>query len=249
MTEHEWLEADGPGPLLAFLEREAVTLVDRVPPEHRETMRRHLLALASERKRRLLGCAFARQVWPLLADGRSRHAVEVAERFADGKADDEELAAAVAEATLARDGVRIDRREGDRSAAQAARAAATAAMMAARFDIRAAAEECAVVGLRASLYPTVADAEREQAALVRDIFGNPFRPPAIEPSWLAWNGGAVVALARTIYDERRFDDMPVLADALEDAGCRDEEVLGHCRRPEAVHARGCHVVDILLGKS
>ena len=245
MTEQEWLEADSPEPLLAFLEREAVTLVDRVPPEHRETMRRHLIILASERKRRLLGCAFARQVWPLLADERSRHAVEVAERFADGTADDGELGAAVTDATQARDEARIDRRAGDRTTAQAARSAATAAMMAARFDIRAAADECAVVGMTASLFPTLGDAEREQAALVRDIVGNPFRPPVIEPSWLSWNGGAAVALARTIYEERRFEDMPVLADALEEAGCRDEEVLGHLRGP-GPHARGCLVIDLMF---
>ena len=65
---------------------------------------------------------------------------------------------------------------------------------------------------------------------------------------LAWGGGTVAAIARTIYDQRRFGDMPVLADALEDAGCQDDAILDHCRQASD-HARGCWVVDLILGKS
>jgi hypothetical protein len=87
------------------------------------------------------------------------------------------------------------------------------------------------------------------ACLLRDLIGNPFRPvPTIDPAWLAWNGGAVRKMAQAIYDGRRFADLPVLADALEDAGCADAAILGHCRGP-GVHVRGCWVVDLLLGKA
>jgi hypothetical protein len=242
MTEAEWLEADNLDPLVAFLEREVVTLVDRVPSEHREAVRHHLLTLTSERKRRLLACAVARGVWPLLIDERSRIAVEVAERFADGRADDGELAAAVADAIRARDEVQM---------ARSAARAATAAVMVARFEIRLreASEVCAVAATMGSLWPMLAEAKRWQAAQVRDIFGNPFRPPpAIDPSWLGWNDGAVISLARAIYEESRFEDTPVLADALEEAGCRDEEVLGHLRGP-GQHAKGCFLIDLLKGRN
>jgi hypothetical protein len=86
-----------------------------------------------------------------------------------------------------------------------------------------------------------------QCALVREVFGNPFRPAPADPSWMAWNEGAAVKLARSIYDERRFGDLPVLADALEEAGCRDEAFLSHCREP-GEHALGCWVVDAVLGR-
>jgi hypothetical protein len=85
------------------------------------------------------------------------------------------------------------------------------------------------------------------AALVRDIFGNPFRGAVVDSAWLAWNDGTVRRIAQAIYDERAFDRMPILADALEDAGCDNADILNHCRTP-GVHVRGCWVVDLLLGK-
>jgi hypothetical protein len=81
-------------------------------------------------------------------------------------------------------------------------------------------------------------------SLLRCIFGNPFRPVAVDPSWLTSD---VVALAEGIYQDRAFDRMPILADALQDAGCEHEDVLNHCRQP-GEHVRGCWVVDLLLGK-
>jgi len=84
-----------------------------------------------------------------------------------------------------------------------------------------------------------------QASLLRDVFGNPFRPAVVDPAWLAWNDGTVVKMARVIYDEKQFDDVPLLADALEEAGCADDEILSHCHGP---HVRGCWVVDAILGK-
>jgi hypothetical protein len=97
--------------------------------------------------------------------------------------------------------------------------------------------------------PAALQAEKEaQANLFRDLFGPlPFRTVAIDPVWLAWNDGTVVKLAQGIYDDRAFDRLPVLADALENAGCADPDMLAHCRQPGA-HVRGCWPVDLILGK-
>src|SRR5437868_6381671 len=70
---------------------------------------------------------------------------------------------------------------------------------------------------------------RAQCALLRDIFGNPFRPVTVDPAWLRWHEETVPRLAQAIYDERRFNDLPILADALEEAGCTEADVLAHCR--------------------
>ncbi|MBN9522438.1 hypothetical protein J0H58_28615 [bacterium] len=88
------------------------------------------------------------------------------------------------------------------------------------------------------------DAEfREEQPLLHDVFGNPFRPAAFDP---AWRTEAVFALARQVSESRDFATMPVLADALEDAGCADAAVLAHCRGG-GPHVRGCWVVDLVLG--
>ena len=86
--------------------------------------------------------------------------------------------------------------------------------------------------------------QQNQAALAREVFGNPFHPVTVDPAWLS---PTVVSLATAIYEERAFDRLPVLADALEDAGCTNSDLLNHCRQP-AEHARGCWAVDLLLGK-
>ena len=96
-------------------------------------------------------------------------------------------------------------------------------------------------------YLTDADATNQQlgTASLSDIFGNPFRPVTFDPSWRT---EAVVVLARGMYESRDFAPMPVLADALEDAGCADADILAHCRG-DGPHVRGCWVVDLVLGKS
>ncbi|OWK40938.1 hypothetical protein FRUB_04830 [Fimbriiglobus ruber] len=81
------------------------------------------------------------------------------------------------------------------------------------------------------------------ACLVREIFGNPFRPAVADQIWLSFT---VTALARQIYDSFDFSLMPILADALQDAGCDNEDILAHCRS-DGPHVRGCWVVDLLLG--
>ena len=82
--------------------------------------------------------------------------------------------------------------------------------------------------------------------LLREVVGNPFRPVAFDPQWRTVTA---VAIANLMYDTRDFSPMPILADALQDAGCDDSTVLDHCREPAGVHVRGCWVVDLVLGKA
>jgi hypothetical protein len=96
------------------------------------------------------------------------------------------------------------------------------------------------------------DPEHEQeaaCALLRCVFGQPFQPVVLKlDSLLRWNGGAIGHLARVIYAEQRFSELPVLGDALEEAGCDDPVVLAHCR-DAGVHIRGCWVIDQILNRS
>jgi hypothetical protein len=96
------------------------------------------------------------------------------------------------------------------------------------------------------LFQAIQAAEgRAQAHLLREVIGNPFRPVTVHPSWLARNDGTVVKLAQAINDERAFNRLLILADALEEAGCTDFDILAHCRSP-GPHVRGCWVIDLLL---
>jgi hypothetical protein len=84
--------------------------------------------------------------------------------------------------------------------------------------------------------------------LLLEVVGNPFRTAGpVPPGWLQWQDGVLVKLAQSFYDESRFDGIAVLADALEEAGCTDADILDHCRNP-GVHVRGCWPVDLLLAK-
>ena len=117
------------------------------------------------------------------------------------------------------------------------------ALVTARHAARAAAD---LQGLKVvSDAPATIDEYREQTALVRCLFANPFRP---RPACGAWLTSEVRALADAIYAERAFDRMPLLADALEASGCTNADLIEHCRSGKE-HARGCWVVDLLLGKS
>lgn len=81
-------------------------------------------------------------------------------------------------------------------------------------------------------------------AWLRDIFGNPFCPVVVKP---AWRTDTVLTLARMMYELRDYSAMPILADALQDAGCDDDDILSHCRS-EGQHVRGCWVLDLVLEK-
>ena len=95
----------------------------------------------------------------------------------------------------------------------------------------------------------------EVVTVLRDVFGNPFSSPDVDPSWLSWGDGRIREMAQAAYDDRLLpagtldnDRLGVLADALEEAGCSDEGMLRHCRDAR-VHVRGCWVLDLMLGKA
>jgi hypothetical protein len=98
------------------------------------------------------------------------------------------------------------------------------------------------VARRTRIFP--ARARGPQALLLRDVIGNPEHPVSVNPAWLTSD---VRLLAEGIYNERAFDRMPILADALQDAGCDSAEILDHCRGA-GPHVRGCWVVDLVLGR-
>jgi hypothetical protein len=199
------------------------------------------------RKLRLFACACVRRWQTLFPDPSCRAVLQLSERFAERRASRQHLAQAH---NLA---VEIERRVRDAWIAQPTHMPAVQVVHAllattARSAMTAAIETVTAVGQAAVLSGR---GERERTALadlVREVFGNPFRSPAFAPDWLRWNGGTVVRLARDIVASRNFADLPVLADALEEAGCADGAVLHHCRSPRE-HALGCWVLDALLGEA
>jgi hypothetical protein len=198
----------------------------------------------NDRKRRLLSCACARRVLHLCPDERFALAIETSERYADGTATYEEL-------KQARKRMRKVEQELDpRSVHECAREAIHAAVgtLEKEFMTYKMVIEYAAAAKASLTRPDWDKGNKEetrcQCALVRDIFGNLIRPVAILPSW---RSHTVATLAQAIYDERAFDRLPVLADALEDAGCDHADILTHCRQG-GEHARGCWVVDLLLRK-
>ena len=91
--------------------------------------------------------------------------------------------------------------------------------------------------------------EQEWRFFLRDLLGPlPFRPVSIDPAWLTWHDGLLVSMARRMYDSRDFTDMPILADALEEAGVTDTFLLEHLRGP-GPHVRGCFAIDAILGRT
>jgi hypothetical protein len=219
MTEPEWLACADPQQMLDCLHGQA-----------------------SDRKLRLFAVACCRRIWTLV-DKDCRHLGVRTEDYADGQVSQEELLAA-----------RDEAHDSDWTAGLAFEEAA------ALEDIEAAAGDAAGNAAHAAAdaatdylpfreqSPAWAAARQAefaaQAALLQEVFGNPFRPVSVERSWLT---ATVVALAQAIYEERAFDRLPILADALEDAGCDNADLLNHCRQP-GEHVRACWAVDLLLGK-
>ncbi len=197
----------------------------------------HMTTQAVERKLRLFYCACCRLRWAALPSDEARQTVEVIERHADGAANRDEWAAARRRILLF-----------ERAARRLGRVWLIPPEMRATADLTGLIVEAAKP--HRSLQCVYGRAgwsvdATERIALLLEIFANPFHPIAVEPTHIT---GTVQALARTIYSERMFDLMPILADALMDAGCGTPQIIDHCRGP-AAHTRGCWVLDLLLGKS
>jgi hypothetical protein len=215
MTEEEWLGSSHPGLMRGFLRRRA----------------------AGDRKKRLFACACCRASREVFPDAGYRLVAEVGERYADGLADESECELAREEALRI-----IEECVADQDFEKAAlsrvvrlsvqRTMATWVSEAVAFVPR--------KGGRAGQYDRLRSLE---CALLRCLFGNPFRPVSPGP----WITPAAACVARDIYDRRDFSALPVLADLLEEAGCPEQSVLDHCRQP-GEHARGCWVVDLVPGK-
>jgi len=224
MTEQEWLTTTNPYDLTDYK------------------------ACRSERKRRLLSCAFARRVLFLISDNRYQQAVDIAERYADGVATEEEMRATR----------RVMKKVwNDRQFMEAVNNAATAVLATLEKEAVGALHGWEAAALPPGTltrpdYNRGYDEEKHIACvLAHDVFGNPFRPVTLDRAWLT---ASVIGLAQAAYEQRHQPDgtldqthFAVLADALEDAGCDNSEILTHCRQ-SGLHVRGCWVVDLLLDK-
>ena len=222
MTEEEWLRCEDPREMLEYLRGKT-----------------------SDRKLRLFAVACCRCVWQRLSEKSSRPAVEVAERYCDQLAEEHDLVSSqqAVESSLDFDGgepvsdpgfwacsLRIEEDVNSCACYAAGTVTLTLDHMAVDFD--------------SQMEQSIAAEKAQQCKILRDIFGNPFCPVALDP---AWPTETAVVLASSIYAERAFDRMPILADALEEAGCDSADILAHCRG-RGPHVRGCWVVDLLLGK-
>ena len=265
MTEANWLAWGTPHWLLSF-----------IADPHPVLASEQSVTILTERRLRLFLVGCCRRQWDLFCDPICKRAVEVAERYADGLATEGDLEAASRDAQDLGDRIRMEERPwpNDHSLRQHI---ANAAIMVGwsyaeltrpkRLDGAVPPEAACPRGVRGLTADrcldevaraldwlsadrrarTQQDATEEatQAALLRCIAGNPFRPVIFSPEWRT---ETAVLLARQMYESRDFSLMPILADALQDAGCEDEQILSHCRDPQGTHVRGCWVVDWVLGK-
>jgi hypothetical protein len=212
--------------------------------------------ICSERKRRLLVCASIRRVLPELVNPIYDKAVDICEEFAEGNRSWADVL------TIQKELRSIVEAYGSGGAAPHLQYAVLAvrkgleknfvnykmAMIAALRCVGG--KSLSIVVNRSPVDDSAAAKGRtaeqvEQIKLLRDIFGNPFRPVAFDPAWLTAD---TLGIAARMYERRDFSAMHILADALEEAGCTNPDLLLHAREP-GVHIRGCWVVDGVLGKS
>ncbi len=193
--------------------------------EDPEVMERFVRARSSKRKARLYYCACCRHIWELMTDERSRNGVLIAEAFADGNVSADELA--------------IAHQHADEAAGIHTYDVFNMASLTTE-------QEVSLNGYVALTAHNHANGHLySYCDLLLCIFGPlPFRLVTLDPAWLT---PTVQQLAAVIYEERQFGKMPLLGDALEEAGCDNADVLQHCRSG-GEHVRGCWVVDRVLGK-
>jgi hypothetical protein len=226
MTEADWLDCDNPGWMLDFIQERA-----------------------SGRKLRLYVCACVRRIWHVLWDERSKRSVEVAEQYADGRVGEQELASAhSASAVNEISGSAVKGLYLDPMLQNVAAAAYSVSEN--HITIEWAVD---ISSRSANGNPDNTDVAEYigQCRLLVDILGNPFRSVGITPAWMT---PAVLKLAQAAYDNRLLPSglldnagLAVLADALEEAGCKKADILSHLRGA-GPHVRGCWVLDFILGK-
>ena len=234
MTEAEWLACTDPAPMLAFMEGKA-----------------------SDRKLRLFGVACCRRGWECLTDPKARRVLELVERAADGSGASKELRQASVYLAGIMD--QLERRHGEFGYVYDSQWLPTLAVQS-LLDHRDPSGLAPVSHIHSAAYvitrfvreSSISD-YREQdelteraviACMLRDVFGNPYHPVAVDPRWLT---STALGLAQAIYEDRAFDRLPILADALEDAGCDSSDLLTHLRG-DGPHVRGCWALDLVLGK-
>ena len=222
MTEQEWLACTDPQKMLDFLRGKV-----------------------SDRKLRLFAVACCRCLRDLLWDAALEDAIRVAEAVADNRR---------SKSTQVRAWNKVERLRPRSLQRQHVKMAVASAIRPDPFMPGYVAESAmfALADLPDKSRTTINRLRRGertvQAHLVRDIFDDPFRPtPPLPPAVLAWNDGTVPKLAQAIYEDRAFNRLPILADALEEAGCNNADILAHCRQP-VPHVRGCWALDLILGK-
>ncbi len=239
MTEAEWLACQDPEPMRIFLFESG-------------SDNSHQVGRLSLRQGTLLGAACCRRLRFVDADEVNRTWVAIVERKADGLLDEGEYAATrhacrvAAEHALA--GCRGDVNDRSPNDGDAAYCATEAVSLLLHMTDPSLTKFILQLCGEAAWYARKHDAEgtetRAQSDILRDIVGNPFRPSIFSP---LWRTDTAMTLAARMYEARDFSAMPILADALQDAGCADENILSHCRGP-GPHVRGCWVVDLVLGK-
>jgi hypothetical protein len=254
VTEAEWLAARRPNRMFAYLHEKATDRKKHLFACAR--CRRHWPLLADPRSQRAI------EVVESFADGRtSARGLKEPRRAARAAGELVRSERAAAEAALRGEGrdARPERAvswglEQEALALGEREAAAWLAwrLVGGRWDSEEAALQTAEFAAEVAGRRGEETAERAaQCDFLRDLFGNPFRRPSILPEWLTWNYATIVRLARAAYDQRqlpagKLDNglLVVLADALEEAGCSGEDILGHLRGP-GPHVRGCWPVDLV----
>jgi hypothetical protein len=221
MKEADWRACTDPQWMLAFLQGKA-----------------------SDRKVRLFACACCRLVFSefFIFDGDIERAIETAEWYADGLACEDMRREAEQAAQNVEFGTSYDCLVNQVLVA-------TVSKTLSAIDVwRRLVKYCQRYTCDDWRIPRIDKLATDGCQVLREVFGPlPFRPVVVEASWMAWHDGAITKLAQAIYDDRAFNRLSILAEALEEAGCTDRDILVHCRQ-SGDHVLGCWVADLLLGK-